>query len=326
MNNWGLPLGAVTVGQEVMLGILSASYFNPFFYSTYQFFLHQYRIEGDTDLEEVWPTVMMYLFLFGTCAVLNWNMIDDRDNRLIPVSIALSQWDSNLKGMVGQITINSTWSPEVKVVKGTITYETDWAVMFKANQNNLPIFYPYKQYFDMIGLRLDALDKDLSVGFKRVIFGLNNIDDTQIHAQFKHIFDSKNLSGFGLVKAGGDATKPNQFFDIAQIKMWDIPLRQNAIVESMEDIMQFTHQQMGIPVHATEKKERNISNEFKYNDAYQLVMKNSTLVYLERGIKEFNTKFKRNARIICTYDELLESQENEGKEQETKGYGTDTNN
>lgn len=322
-QKWGPALSNVTVGQEVFNALLGPTAINPFFYSTYQYFIHQYKIEGDDELNAIWPTVEMYLFLFGSCGILNWGMIDGRPNPLVPTSLAISEWDSNWQPQTAQITMTSTWGTETREVKGTIHGNTDWSVIVKNNQNNLPTFFPYQSMFEMVGLRLGALDKDFRVSFIKGIYGVDSKITPEVRAQFETIFNSKNLSSFEVVSVNNkDENGVDQFFDVAAMKSFDIAPRQQLIIDSIEEISQLVSKWLGIPTHVTDKAERNISNEFKYNDQYQLVMRKSMEVYRERAIDEYNAKFGRSAKLVCVYDELIE-EENEGQEQDEKGQEED---
>lgn len=307
LDRWGKPLGAIGLVDKFLASLDKDAYNNPFSYAIFNFFTNRYTIEGDDQLKEIWPIVEMWLFWTGRAVVIDLGKFKFHENiELVVCTSASYITDANFRTIKGSIAVSSVYAPEQRLNGLQITWDDDYSVVFQNTPQALPTLYPYQYLFDLMYYLLLSIKPSVALALIKFIFGVDGEVNDKVIEDFENIYNSKTPKTIGVIRQSKEELNAMKDHLAVQTNYFG-----TSLVETLTDIWSLCCRLMGIPENQNKKKERNIEAEYVRQDAFLNSLESIFLSQRKKCLAWYNTKFKRNAKIILNTGLMVEEMEND---------------
>lgn len=323
------PIDGDTFALDAYLKTLNGS--SGEFYRMYdlhlRYFTSLYKVEGNDDIERIWPVLMRQVIEFGKAAL-------GRVNGMF-VPLAITEIETTLDYKVKWIKgIPARVGYGLRKDQKAIKLKPEDVVMIKHNFQALPFIFYWKEVIENIIDLRDAAITGSIASIKKFKKNIMNNSSTialietasmadprtpfiEVVANPMSYIDEEQLKQAGNVRNSdiSESTTPNSITFEGTVDS------AAGLFDNLKNYVEFEYFQLGRRINTNKKNERNIAREIDTETINFDILEQDFVGYLQIFIKEVNSKFGLQIEIVEQAKEQLAEteQEFEGEKPEKKG-------
>lgn len=314
-GDYPFPLDGSVFTQDQYLSALSGS--NTEWYRYYdlhlRYFTSLYKVEGNEDIERIWPILMRQAIEFGKVALVK------AKGMYIPMSVVDVKFtlDYKVKSLEGiPARVGYGLNKDQKKYKA----KAEDVALVKHNFNALPfVFYWQKVITDIIKLKDAAMTGSIA-SIKKFKRNVMNNSSTIATMEMNSMINPKSavVDVIAMPSSYADevengAVGNRKANDISQstipnsITFEGTTDNASGLFGNLKDYMEFEYFQLGRRINTNKKAARNVAGEIDTETINFDILDEDFKNYLELFIRDINDKFDTSVRLISVIDDNMDS-------------------
>lgn len=262
------------------------------------YFTNLYKIDGDDELNEIWPELMATRFDLGVCAI---KKIGDYFC-VLGLGNIQKRLNGTIKSATGNVFLQQSTqqTPEIQ-----IPLTDDNCIFIKLNQLMLPSLLFLWTFLKNKQKYLEAFETNMFTStIKGIIFAENPEDQTVLDEAMSTIMNPKKALIVAPRMYSADTTSTNKKGSAKKSKMFelqelDLGSKANeSVTANIDWYLRYNYHLLGREYNTEAVKDHVNPNTTDMTQSNFQILHNESKKYLEQFILEWNKKYSRNAKLV----------------------------